>query len=323
MDWYKFVEELPAGVAILDEKLNVLMVNKRIREKTGLDRNGFRNPLQAVHPEDLPLAIEAFRNFLAGEHEKIPYPILLRVVRMGGYQWNEIRWRVFEEEGKRYLVLTFTDVSKRVELQHKLESLLEYARLLNSILRHDIMNKITSIISYSEILEETAEVEKSIIEKIKQTAWKTVELIKKVKELEGSMGDLKPCSLADTVKSVAAGYDVELELEGDAVIMANDGLYSVFDNLFSNSVKHGNASRISVRIEKKPEKILVEFSDNGKGVPDEFRDMIFEKGFSTSGSTGYGLYIVKKLIESYGSSIRLKEGEKSTFILEFPETSSG
>jgi len=45
---------------------------------------------------------------------------------------------------------------------------------------------------------------------------------------------------------------------------------------------------------------------------------IFEKGFSTSKSTGFGLYIVRKLLESYGANIRLKDCKGDTFVLEFP-----
>lgn len=322
VDWKKVLEELPAGVAILDENFNVLMVNKRIEDKTGLATKHFKNPLNSVHPEDLLFVREIFDKLRKGEFDKIPYPILVRVIRKGGYQWNEIRWKFVEDKGRKYYLLTFTDVTKRVELQKRLESLLDYAKLLNSILRHDMMNNLTSIISYSEILEEKVEedAEKKFIEKINKTAWRGVNLINKIKELEGSMGEeLKSYTLSEVIGDLAKGSEVELKLEGDAVILANEGIYTVFENLFSNSVKHGGASRIFVRIEETSDKVIVEFQDNGRGVPLEIMDRIFEKGFSTSNSTGLGLYIVKKLVESYGGKIRLEDPKGAKFVIEFPK----
>jgi len=46
---------------------------------------------------------------------------------------------------------------------------------------------------------------------------------------------------------------------------------------------------------------------------------VFEKGFSTAGSTGMGLFIVKKLVESFGGEIRLENSNRGArFVLTFP-----
>lgn len=322
MNWKKFLDELPAGVAILDENFNVLMVNKRIQDKTGLASRDFKSPSNAVHPEDLLFVMELFEKMRRGEFDGIPYPILVRVIKKGGYQWNELRWKVVEDEGRKYYLLTFTDVTERIELQKRLKSLLDYAKLLNGILRHDMMNNLTSIISYSEILEEKFEgsVEKKFIEKINKIAWWGVNLINKIKELEGTMGEeLRSYNLSEVIKELAKVYEVELELEGDALILANEGIYSIFENLISNSLKHGRASKIYVKINETPDRVIVEFQDNGRGISPEIRDRIFEKGFSTANSTGLGLYIVKKLVESYGGVIRLESSEGAKFVIEFPK----
>ncbi|NHW24033.1 MAG: HAMP domain-containing histidine kinase, partial [Archaeoglobales archaeon] len=94
-----------------------------------------------------------------------------------------------------------------------------------------------------------------------------------------------------------------VNIDGNATVLANEGIYVVFDNLISNSIKHGKATKIFIKIKEGSSKILLEFLDNGNGVPAEIGDKIFEKGFSTSKSTGLGLYIVKKLLESYGGNV--------------------
>ena len=322
MNWFKFLEELPAGVAVLDENFKVVFINKRILDKTGLPTQELKDPIRTIHPEDFPFAVECFAKLRTREFDKIPYPILIRVVKKGGYQWNEISWKIVEDEGKIYYLLTFTDVTNRVELQKRLESLIDYVKLLNSILRHDIMNNLASIISFSEMIEEMPceEVLKTgLVNKVKESAWRAVNLIKKTKELEGSMGEeLKPYNLTEVIKEAAAGYDIEVNIDGNATVLANEGIYVVFDNLISNSIKHGKATKIFIKIKEGSSKILLEFLDNGNGVPTEIGDKIFEEGFSTSKSTGLGLYIVKKLLESYGGNIRLKDCKGATFVLEFP-----
>ncbi len=81
--------------------------------------------------------------------------------------------------------------------------------------------------------------------------------------------------------------------------MADEHIKFVFDNLISNSVKHGNARRIFVQSGEGDGYYRIIFSDDGSGVDEAIASKIFEEGFSTGGS-GIGLYIVKKLIERYG-----------------------
>jgi two-component system sensor kinase len=57
----------------------------------------------------------------------------------------------------------------------------------------------------------------------------------------------------------------------------------------------------------------IRIADNGKGIPDEIKDDIFEEGFSygDSGGSGLGLYIVKKTIERYDGSVRVENNKPS------------
>lgn len=320
MNWKAFIENLPAGVAILDENFNVVLVNSRISEKTGLVAESIKNPIQTVHPEDVPKAFDVFRKIEMGKEDEVPYPILLRVVKKDGYQWNEIRWKVLDVDGKKYYIIVFTDVTERVEMQKRIESLLEYVKLLNTILRHDIMNVFTTLTSYAELLEERYD--RKFLEKMQEAISKGVELIKKIRELEISSEEMQPFELKKVIEEVAKGYDLEVVVKGNGTVYANEGIYSVFDNLIGNSVKHGGARRVEIEV-KTADKIYVIYQDDGRGIQAENRDRIFERGFSTSTSSGMGLFIVRKLMESYGGDISLEDSEKGArFVLVFPNTNS-
>lgn len=84
-------------------------------------------------------------------------------------------------------------------------------------------------------------------------------------------------------------------------------LVRVFENLFRNAVEHGGAG-VSVRVGPIEDGFFV--ADDGAGIADEYVDRIFESGYSTgSEGTGFGLAIVRRLVEAHGWSIRVVESK--------------
>ncbi len=69
------------------------------------------------------------------------------------------------------------------------------------------------------------------------------------------------------------------------------------------------------------ELVQIDFSDEGRGVPPELLDHIYEPGFTTTpGSPGLGLAVCKKVIEQHGGEIRVqsKPDQGTTFSLFLP-----
>ena len=115
----------------------------------------------------------------------------------------------------------------------------------------------------------------------------------------------------------------------DALVKGDgDRLGQVMANFLSNAVKfspQGGSVEIAVRVHE--DKLRVSVADTGPGVPDDFRDRIFEK-FSQAdstdtrgpGGTGLGLSICKAIIERHGGSIGFdsKPGEGAMFFFDLP-----
>ncbi|MEM2586443.1 MAG: ATP-binding protein [Archaeoglobaceae archaeon] len=80
--------------------------------------------------------------------------IIRSIDAYGHMRWIEARSRFAEMNGKPYCLLVYTDVSDRIALQKRIEELNEYLKLLNSMLRHDILNIFTRIYSFLELFEE-------------------------------------------------------------------------------------------------------------------------------------------------------------------------
>jgi len=90
-------------------------------------------------------------------------------------------------------------------------------------------------------------------------------------------------------------------------------LQQVFANLISNAIKHHYCDHGKIEISVKDSEQFYEFSviDDGLGISPEFHDKIFGifqtlESTSKTDSTGIGLAIVKKIIETEGGNIKLE-----------------
>jgi two-component system NtrC family sensor kinase len=102
----------------------------------------------------------------------------------------------------------------------------------------------------------------------------------------------------------------------------------VFLNLIINAchaMPEGGSLQIKAgRIKKKERDIVrLQFTDSGHGISKENMQKIFDPFFSTkngNGGTGLGLFVSRRIVESYQGIIEVesKENKGTTFIIEFP-----
>lgn len=92
----------------------------------------------------------------------------------------------------------------------------------------------------------------------------------------------------------------------------------ILDNLFSNSRK-AKSTKIELEWIKTKEYLVLNFSDNGSGIPDEIKHKIFDFRYSNTDGSGIGLYHVKDLLSNYKASIEFVQSEQGAeFNLKFP-----
>ncbi|CAN5834150.1 hypothetical protein BH23GEM9_BH23GEM9_02630 [soil metagenome] len=90
-----------------------------------------------------------------------------------------------------------------------------------------------------------------------------------------------------------------------AVQARSDELKEVLLNLVENARAALNgAGAITIRAQRYEDRVEIEVSDDGPGMPAELLNRIFEPHFSTrSAGTGLGLAIVRRLVESWGGTV--------------------
>lgn len=136
----------------------------------------------------------------------------------------------------------------------------------------------------------------------------------------------------DGIQAYAASYRVRVDLvrglEGTQVRVDGQRLQQVMANLLSNAVKFSPADGVvEVAVQALGERLRVSVTDRGPGVPESFREQIFQK-FSQAdasdtrqrGGTGLGLAISRELIERMNGSIGFDsvEGHGACFFFELP-----
>lgn len=98
-------------------------------------------------------------------------------------------------------------------------------------------------------------------------------------------------------------------------------------NLISNAFKYGEGKPVEVILKCDQEAFTLEVRDQGRGIPEDFKNRIFER-FERVGDAkqisglGLGLFIVKELVEAHQGSIWVESelGKGSSFFVKFPVT---
>ncbi len=119
--------------------------------------------------------------------------------------------------------------------------------------------------------------------------------------------------------------DTRFELSSPAVVFADpEQVTRVFINLVKNAIQaipEEREGQIGIRLKTDEQTARVDVIDNGRGIPDELSDKLFQPNFTTKSSgMGMGLAIVKSIVENAGGSIRYETelGKGTTFVVELP-----
>lgn len=258
-----------------------------------------------------------------------------RIVRPDG----SIRWLqnqqipIRDDDGN---VVTVVGISTDITEQKRRENELD---ALNRILRHDIRNDVNVVSGWAELLEDHVDDEgRQYLQRIADAAEHVLELTEIAGEYARTVTDdhdlqTEPIPLRETLQReldvCRESYpDAEFVVDGelpDVDVAANEMLGSVFRNLLNNAVRHNDKDDpvVEIRCETAADTVTVSVADDGPGVPDHQKQLVFEQGEKGLGSsgTGMGLYLVQTLVEQYDGDVRVADNDPtgSVFSVTFPQ----
>ena len=217
---------------------------------------------------------------------------------------------------------------------------------LITYLAHDLKTPLTSVLGYLRLLDEAPDMPTAQKAKYTHIALEKAERLEDLIEeffeitqynfqniyLEKENLDLSYMLMQMTEEFYpilsAHGNEIKLETEENLHIDADpDRMARVFNNILKNAVAYSYPDTpIKVQAFQKKERVSISFENQGKNIPKEKLDMIFEKFFrldssrrSNTGGAGLGLAIAKEIVELHEGSISAKsENERVIFTVELP-----
>ncbi len=309
-----YIDKSPYGIFVADLKGDYLEVNEKACEITGYSEEELleMNILDQYDENTQQRAMDAFSNIQERGELKIQLPFIKKDGSKG--YWNISAIVISDDR-----VIGFVD---DITYRKKAEQRDDF---LNSLLRHDIKNKIQTIQGYLELMEELPKLSEDC-EKYIRSAMKgvrsSVDLIDKVrlliqaeKDVVGEVGiesNIKNAVDELVEKAEEEGIEIDVRCPDESCkVKASSLLKDIFSNLIENAIKYSEGSKIRISGGSSDDEVVCYVEDDGVGIPDEQKGKIFDRGYTSDSTrgTGLGLFLVKMLLETYGGSIEVKDSE--------------
>lgn len=218
----------------------------------------------------------------------------------------------FEQDDEQYFTGIIRDVTERTEQKAELRRQNKHLDDFAGIIAHDLRNPLNTAtgrlaLAQEESRSEHIEVAAQALDRIDRLIEDLLTLARQGQTVD----DLDSVSLANVVEAARQALDseavtVEIESPLGTFVGHQGRVLTLVENLFRNAVEHGGED-VLVRVETLADGFAIE--DDGPGVPEADRDEVFTSGYTTKDEgTGFGLSIVKKIVDAHGWDITVTDG---------------
>ncbi len=198
---------------------------------------------------------------------------------------------------------------REAELKRQNERLDEFARVVS----HDLRNPLNVAEGRLELARQAVDNEHlAAIGEAHDRMKALIDDLLMLAQEGGELDELRAVGLGElsercwsTVETNAATF----RNHADTVVRADEPqLQQLLENLFANAVEHAGDG-VTVTLGSLEDGFFVE--DDGPGIPPAERERVLESGYSTAkGGTGFGLSIVKRIVDAHEWDITVTESEE-------------
>jgi PAS domain S-box-containing protein len=329
------VENAADAIMLSDLKGNSIYRNPTYFRQLGL-KEGESETFARVHPDDLNLLREKRIELLKNGASTSEYRVLHHE---GHWVYRYARSTLIYDQNKdpSSVLSVIRDITQQKEAESKLndnqakiQEINEKLRVVGSLTRHDVSNKLSVISNYSYLLRKKYADKPDIVDalnKMEQSVRESAKIFAFAKMYEEiGAKELVYVNVETALNEARALFSGQLPniintCQGLRVL-ADSFLRQLFYNFIDNSLKHGQKTttiKVTHTIENDTLRLIYE--DDGIGISQENKLKLFQQGFSTGASTGFGLFLTKRMIDVYGWTIT-EAGENGAgvkFIITIPK----
>lgn len=246
--------------------------------------------------------------------------------RDGSTFWAELVINlIFDDNQKLSGFIGVTrDITRRKQIEEALLKANHQLSMLTGITRHDILNKISTIYTYLDLIEG-----KNTDPLLSQylppmlAATSAIQSHIEFTRVYDKMGSLEPrwIRLSDMISDLVFPDSLSFKAVGDDYLVFVDPLFpKVFFAFLDNSLRHGqHVSEIVLSSREVGNSLIIEWKDDGIGIAEDEKELVFEEGHGKH--TGIGLFLIREILLL--TSIRIQEtglfGAGACFELTIPQ----
>lgn len=328
------IEHLDTGILVIDAQDRVLMHNKSaqrlLSDKPIRTRASIASVDTALH-----MALTHWKS-----REMPSDPIELTDHSPGDIV---IRFQPLSQDGYRGALISLEDKERARTEAHKIQ-LAALGRVTASI-AHEIRNPLSAIRQAARMLSEASGSGahyQQLAEVIERNSIRLDNTVENVLRLANPAGSpqrelLALCAFVGRLAHEMAQLPFTSRAEIGVTCLSEPTacidprhLEQIMLTLCENAVRHGpeeqGKTKIDITISDGDNGTpTISVADSGHGVPPELSTKIFEPFYSTAGSTGLGLYLVRTLCEANGGQIGLQpnnKGQGATFVITLASDTS-
>ena len=196
------------------------------------------------------------------------------------------------------------DITERKRYEEALCRTNKKLQLLSSITRHDIINQISVLEGFAFLLhDDHGPAEKEKMLNCIESASRKIRAQIEFTSLYDKLGADAPVwhSISGLLSRIDHRGLIDHRCDG-LEVFADPMISKVFDNLLDNSLRHGlDVSLVEIAYRVEGERCILSYTDDGGGVPLEYKEAIFQRGYGTN--TGLGLFLIREILDITGITI--------------------
>ena len=331
------VENADDAILLSDLNGKTIYQNPAFYRQLGLTEGESEKEIAQIHPDDLSIVKEKRKQLLKTGSSTTEYRVRHR---NGTWVYRFARSvLIYNKNHAPYAVLSvIRDVTEQKlaeqklrENQEKMALINEKLRVVGSLTRHDVRNKLSAITGYSYLIKKKLKNNPDVVDKLDkmEQSVKDVERIFDFARVYEKLGseELTFVDVGQAVEGAKALFSDPIPKVinncSGLSVLADSFLSQMFYNFIDNTRKHGKkATTITISHKKRSNGALnLIYEDDGEGISQENKLNLFKEGFSTAGSSGFGLFLIKKMMQVYGWEITEngEPGKGVKFVITIPK----